>query len=166
LDLRAIVIGAATGALLVCLKMLFVALIKKPAEIILRHYQVIRILSEAWPIKSAVYSEEWEIVWTVESDNFPSENRDVVTVYKFLRYIAAEIYSTTTEGQQITYAFVGALYGDIISGQWLDNRTDRAGYYGQFQLVVSPTLGRAEGMWIGFSSNRAVKANKLSWRKL
>lgn len=166
MDWQAIFIGAASTAMIVCLRVLFVALIKEPARIILTHYRVVKLCSEMWPFKSAVYSGQWEITWLVESANFPAENRDVVTMYKFLRHIAAEMCSTTAEGQKITYAFVGERYGDIITGRWLDNRIDKAGYYGQFQLAISPTLGRAEGKWLGFSSSRVINANKLVWKKL
>lgn len=119
-----------------------------------------------WFLKDRVYSGEWEITWSVESANFPAENRDQVELYKFLRFIAAEIVSTTTDDEKIAYGFVGEIQGNILSGRWFDTRDDRMGYYGSFQLVMARTLGKAEGKWLGFSQRGGVNAGPLLWQRI
>lgn len=162
---------ALVGAILGCVQLLFATLIKVPARAILNRYQFVRFLSELLSLipffEDPVYSGEWRIVWTVEnSQNFPPENLDTATMHKFLHSIAAEITSKTNSDRQIIYAFVGKLDGDVITGEWLDKRNNKSGYYGSFQIVMKPTLSDAIGKWIGFSGDRQVNAGDLIWRKL
>lgn len=154
------------SAITICLRLLAVALIKEPAKILLGNYKVIRFLSQYLSFKHPVYSDEWELTWTVKSKNFSEKNSDKVVVYKFLHFVGALASATTKEGEKISYGFVGRLSQDILTGDWFDNRIRGIGYHGTFQVVFAKTLDKADGQWLGFSEHRAVKSGVFSWRKV
>lgn len=164
LDWSHIITAAATGAIMVVLRGIFVALVREPARALMNNFKIIKFLSGFW-LSHKTYSGEWFILWTVRSHNFPRENRDRAKVYKFLRYVAAEIESSTNEGINIRYGFVGQLYGSVLTGGWFDSRDSRAGYYGLFQIVLADTMHEARGKWIGFAQDRTVKVGDLTWTK-
>jgi hypothetical protein len=164
-DLSHVLTAAETTAAIALLRGLFVALAREPARALMNHYVVIKTLSRLW-LKDKVYSGDWVIVWTGESNNFPFVNRDKAHVFKFLNSIAAEIESTTSKGWRIRYGFVGKIHDSIITGEWFDRRGAKMGYYGSFQIVMAKTLSQADGKWIGFGNNLAVNTGDLTWEKV
>lgn len=153
------------GATVALLKSLLTALVSEPAKILMTKHRVIRICSATWPFKSPIYSGHWTFEWLVESATFPKSNTDKVIMHKFLKYVAAELRSTTTSGSKINYGFVGELDGAIITGRWYDTRNTSGSYYGSFQVITAPTMDSASGKWVGFAKDGSVKADALSWKK-
>jgi hypothetical protein len=100
-----------------------------------------------------------------DSKHFSKSNVDKVTMHKFLKYVAAELRSTTTSGSKIKYGFVGELDGRVITGRWYDTRNAGGSYHGSFQVVAEPTMDSASGKWLGFATDGSVKADKLFWKK-
>lgn len=140
-------------------------LIREPARALMNRYKIVTILS-GLRIKTKVLTGEWDIEWTVDSQTFPHRNRHRAIVYRFSRYVAAEIESFTRDGVAIKYGFVGQLRGSILSGGWFDSQEGKAGYYGSFQIVLAPTMREARGKWLGFARDQSVKAGDLIWTKI
>ncbi len=139
-------------------------LLRTPANVLLGKQWFIRIASKVWP-KHPDLSGNWMIEWRVESNHFPEQNIDTATLYKFFHIVSAQISSTTTEGRVRKYGFLGKRNGGFITGEWFDTVGGQEGYYGVYQLTISPDFGSASGMWVGFSRTSKIKSGDLIWTK-
>jgi hypothetical protein len=109
---------------------------------------------------------EWEQFWHFEgSHNFPPDNESFLSVYQFNKYICAEAKSTTHKKTAYQYRVFAKYEGDFITGVWYDPR-GASSYHGAFQLRFAGNLEKAEGLWVGFSTSKAIiNQGKYIWQK-
>lgn len=120
-------------------------------------------------LNEPIWSGIWRVTWNVNSKNFEEENHWDGQVYRCFDTIAADGIGITRTGKKIPYGFLGKLSRNrtILTGTWFDKRGSLSGYYGAYQIRLSDAEAKAEGKWIGFSSEtKAVKANKITWERI
>jgi hypothetical protein len=122
-----------------------------------------------WIVRNPVWSDEWEVVWDVQSSTFQSTNVEKAQLSRAFNKVALEGSGITRDGKKIRYGFLGDLSRGktIITGTWFDRRGGQSGYYGAYQLRLSGTGEEAVGRWVGFSeTTAAIKSGRLTWKKL
>jgi hypothetical protein len=157
------------------LSSIIAAVLVGPIFELLARYYVIRFLSVAqtkasghfgrWITANRVFDQDWEQCWRVESEHFPSQNRSAINLYQFGPYLVANFKIPTVSGTLLEYR-VAATIGreNIVTGLWKDPR--KAGYFGPFQMVISPEGDEAAGTWSGFASNNSIKCGDWVWKRV
>jgi hypothetical protein len=104
----------------------------------------------------------WTQQWSVTSPNYPEDNHSDLKIYRFLNFIAAETGIATVCGRKYQFRIIATMDRQVITGKWMD--PDPSGYYGAFQLLMSPTHEAVNGRWLGFSSKGTVKSGAWVWK--
>jgi hypothetical protein len=142
------------------------ALILGPAATILCGFHAAKLLARAQRRMrpDAVFDAAWSQTWLVTSDTFQPINSSGLRLHRFLHIVAGEADMQTVAGRQISFRLLAVLDASsrCITGKWMD--PNEGGYYGAFQVILTPTRECAEGLWVGFSSKGMVKSGSWVWR--
>jgi hypothetical protein len=102
----------------------------------------------------------WQQNWQIRgSTNFPNNNPSDASVNVFGYRWVANFMVADEE-----YVLEGQIKGNLITGRW--HGATEASYHGVAQLLLSPSLISAKGIWSGFRSNGEIGAGEWVWKKI
>jgi hypothetical protein len=141
----------------------FVSELIGPASSVTLGFKGIRALSNMRRRLSTddFYDGEWIQTWFVTSEDFSRDNTSELRIHRFMKRISAEFDVKSTRGTIHKIRVVADIQGNVLTGRWSD--PEENGYYGSFQLLISPFKDGMEGKWIGFSRKNIVRADKMVW---
>ena len=162
--------GLILGVLLLLGKFLIAAIVRDVAQRISLNLGILRVLSKLLGFlpKHPLWSGIGIICWTVESDNFKSENWDVAEIFRVYNTVGLEAKVERADGKKVPYRFIGKLSREktILTGEWFDSRGKAGNYHGSYQLRLLISKSKAEGKWIGFSDTTdEIKVGTMTWKK-
>jgi len=162
--------GVILGGVLIAGKFLIAAIARDAAQRITLNLGFLRIFSKLLSFLPAhpIWSRWGTICWTVESDNFQSENCDIAQIFRVFNTVGLEAKVTRADGKKVPYRFIGKLSREktILTGEWFDSRGKAGNYHGTYQLRYLNAQSKAEGKWIGFSDTTdEIKVGKMTWEK-
>lgn len=158
-DWRTLALGAAIGAITGSLTLLFRTVIQQPVKALTEQN---RVITWIWRLSSqAPFKGDWEVVWKVESDRYPTDNIDTVRIRRLFSNVTFTSIATLNDGSTQKCVFVGKLLNGSVTGRWFNPEDQERAYFGAFQFRIHGSLRTGAGVWIGWRNDGTVATGEL-----